>query len=185
MCCEAIQSEKEAYQRLGHHDDIVTCLDLSGSGIRLELVENGQLIRFRAMTGALIHDHSRRVLLCDITAWNFLVLANLVLKLSGFDDLIILRLDTGTESACDGGDTIYTDMGQLGAFITVTTRGCEFDMYSGLPRHEPVDAVFRKMLDQGLVPQCVRAFGHLGLRHSAMYHLEQRLLPRCFQLFVH
>ena len=42
-CYECLKREKEVYQRLGHHDNIVSYLDPSGVGIRLALIENGDL----------------------------------------------------------------------------------------------------------------------------------------------
>src|SRR5437868_2204710 len=40
---EYLQSENEVYRYLDHDDDIVPCLDLSGEGIRLALIENCNL----------------------------------------------------------------------------------------------------------------------------------------------
>src|SRR5271163_2977347 len=40
---ECLQREKEVYQRLGQHDGIVSCLDLSGVGIQMALMTNGNL----------------------------------------------------------------------------------------------------------------------------------------------
>ena len=40
---EYLQSEKEVYRCLYHDDDIASCLDLSGEGIQLALMENGKL----------------------------------------------------------------------------------------------------------------------------------------------
>lgn len=84
MSSEYLQSEKEVYRRLDHDDHIVSCLDLSGEGIRLASMENGnlqelprqtqntpdqsrQLAWFRAMARALVHIHDCRVLAADIS----------------------------------------------------------------------------------------------------------------------
>ena len=85
MSSEYLQSKNEVYRRLDHDDDIVSCLDLSGEGIRLALMENGnlqelprqtpdqsrQLAWFRAMAHALVHVHDRRVLAADIVTGTF------------------------------------------------------------------------------------------------------------------
>ena len=40
---ESIEHEKEVYRRLGKHDAIVPCLDLSGPGIQMALMTHGNL----------------------------------------------------------------------------------------------------------------------------------------------
>lgn len=161
---EYLQREKKVYQRLDHHDDIVSCLDLSGVGIRLALMEMGdlqnylnkhnpteqcrQLAWFRAMARALVHVHDRRVLAADIATRNFLLSADLDVKLSDFNQSTILPLDTDMETADDYGYSIYTDIGQLGAvFYTVATgQACEFDLFKDLP-YEPTDAIWPQRKD--------------------------------------
>jgi serine/threonine protein kinase len=157
---ECLQREKMVYQRLRHHNDILSCLDLSGVGIRLALMEKGnlqdylnktedgpdqsrQLAWFRAMARALVHVHDRRVLVADIATRNFLLSADLDVKLSDFNQSTILPLNTDMETADDYGYSIYTDIGQLGAvFYTVATgQACEFDLFKNLP-YEPTDAVW-------------------------------------------
>lgn len=136
---EYLQSENRVYRRLDHDDDIVSCLDLSGEGIRLALMENGnlqelprqtqntpdqsrQLARFRAMARALVHVHDRRVLAVDIATRNFLLSADLNVKLSDFNQSTILPLNADMETAGDSGYSIYTDIDQLGTvFNTVMT----------------------------------------------------------------
>jgi len=161
---ECLLREKAVYRRLDHHDDIISCLDLSGVGIRLELMENGnlqdyltkyqppdrsrQLAWFRAMTRALIHVHNCRVLAADIATRNFLLSADLDVKLSDFNQSVILPLDTDMEMADDGGYSIYTDIGQLGTvfYTVVTGQACEFDLFKDLP-YEPTDAVWPRRKD--------------------------------------
>lgn len=159
-CYECLEREKEVYQRLGHHDDIVSCLDLSGVGIRLALMKNGdledylnkhkqppdrsrQLIWFRAMARGLVHAHKRWVLVADISPGNFLVSADLNVKLSDFNQSTILPPNTDMETADDHGYSIYTDIGELGAvfYRVATGKACEFDLFKGLP-YEPTGAVW-------------------------------------------
>jgi len=157
-----LQSEKEVYRRLDHDDDIVSCLDLSGEGIRLALMENGnlqepprqtpdqsrQLAWFRDMARALVHVHDRRVLAADIATRNFLLSADLDVKLSDFNQSTILPLNTDMETVDDSGYSIYTDIGQLGTvFYTVATgQACEFDLFKDLP-FEPTDAIWPQRKD--------------------------------------
>jgi serine/threonine protein kinase len=164
-CYECLEREKEVYQRLGHDDDIVSYLDLSGVGIRLALMENGdlqdylnkhkqppdrsqQLIWFRAMARGLVYVHKRRVLVGDISLGNFLVSANLSVKLSDFNQSTILPLNTDMGTADDHGYSIYTDIGQLGAvfYRVATGQPCEFDLFKDLP-YEPTDAVWPQRKD--------------------------------------
>jgi serine/threonine protein kinase len=149
----------------GHDDDIVSYLDLSGVGIRLALMENGdlqdylnkhkqppdrsqQLIWFRAMARGLVYVHKRRVLVGDISLGNFLVSANLSVKLSDFNQSTILPLNTDMGTADDHGYSIYTDIGQLGAvfYRVATGQPCEFDLFKDLP-YEPTDAVWPQRKD--------------------------------------
>lgn len=161
---ECLRREKKIYQRLDHHDDIVSYLDLSGVGIRLALMEEGdlqnylnkhnqpdqsrQLAWFRAMARALVHVHDRRVLAADIATRNFLLSADLNVKLSDFNQSTIFPLDTDMEIADDYGYSIYTDIGQFGTvFYTVATgQACEFDLFKDLP-YEPADAVWPRRKD--------------------------------------
>ncbi len=46
MACELIERGKEVYRRLGNYDGIVSCLDLSGAGIHMALMTNGNLRDF-------------------------------------------------------------------------------------------------------------------------------------------
>jgi serine/threonine protein kinase len=165
MSYECLQREKKVYQRLEQHDDIVACLDISGVGITLALMENGdlqdyldryrdlvdesrQLSWFRAMARALVHVHDRRVLAADIATRNFLLNSDLDVKLSDFNQSTILPLDADMETVDDYGYSIYTDIGQLGTvFYTVATgQACEFDLFKDLP-YEPTDAIWPKRKD--------------------------------------
>ena len=161
---ECLHREKKIYQRLDHHDDIVSCLDISGVGIRPALMEEGdlqnylqkhkqpdqsrQLAWFRAMARALVHIHDRCVLAADVATRNFLLSADLSVKLSDFNQSTILPLDTDMEIADDYGYSIYTDIGQLGTvFYTVATgQACEFDLFKGLP-FEPANALWPRRED--------------------------------------
>ncbi|KAF7505121.1 hypothetical protein GJ744_001261 [Endocarpon pusillum] len=43
ITCESLEHEKKVYQRLGKHDGIVDCVDLSGVGIQMALMTHGNL----------------------------------------------------------------------------------------------------------------------------------------------
>ena len=122
-------------RRLDHDDDIVSSLDLSGEGIRLALMENGnlqelprqtpdqsrQLAWFRAMLAPSSMSRSSRSR-CRHCDRNFLLSADLHVKLSDFNQSTILPLDADMETADDSAYSIYTDIGQLGTvFNTVAT----------------------------------------------------------------
>lgn len=150
IAVEAIENEKRVYQRLGKHHSIVDCLDISGVGVQLALMEHGNLQDylkqnqpsasillgwFRDMAQALVHIHDRRVIVADIATRNFLVDVNRSVKMSDFSESSILPLSTDMQTADDSGYSIYTDIGQLGTVIyeAVTRQPCSFDLFKGQP----------------------------------------------------
>lgn len=129
---ESIEQEKEVYRRLEQCDRIVSCLDMSGPGIQMTLMGNGnlheylqkhrparsvQLSWFCQMARTLIQIHTRRVLVGDIAPRNFLLSTDLSIAFSDFNESTILSLDTEMRTADDHGYSIYTDIDQLGAVI--------------------------------------------------------------------
>lgn len=147
---ESLQHEKEVYQRLGPIHGVVRYLDLSGDGIQMELMKNGdlngyltrhrrtkrtQLAWFREMADALVRIHNRCVIVADIAARNFLLDADLSVKFSDFTESSVLPLGTDMEAADDGGYSIYTDIGELGAVMheVVTGNRCRFDLFKDHP----------------------------------------------------
>ena len=110
--------------------------------------QSRQLAWFRDMARALVHVHDRRVLAADIATRNFLLSADLNVKLSDFNQSTILPLNTDMETVDDSGYSIYTDIGQLGTeFYTVATgQACEFDLFKDLP-FEPTDAIWPQRKD--------------------------------------
>ncbi|KAI9842946.1 MAG: hypothetical protein M1837_006683 [Sclerophora amabilis] len=150
ISCESLQREKDVYKRLGQDHGIVSCLDLSGAGIKMALMKNGnlhdymaqhhsahsvQLAWFRDMARALVHIHHRRVIVADIATRNFLLDADLSVKFSDFTESTVLPLDTDMQAADDAGYSIYTDIGQMGTVIygVVTGQRCEFDLFKDQP----------------------------------------------------
>lgn len=147
---ESLQDEKKVYRRLGSIPGVVPCIDLSGDGIQMALMENGdlhdyltrnrptkqtQLSWFREMARGLIHIHDRCVIVADIASRNFLLDADLSVKYSDFTESTILPLGTDMEAADDSGFSIYTDIGDLGAVMyeVVTGNPCKFDLFKGQP----------------------------------------------------
>lgn len=143
---ECIKNEKQVLQRLGQCDGVVPCLDLTGPGIQMELMENGILRDYlrakrpapsvllswiREMARALVLIHERRVIVADITSGSFLLNADLSIKFSDFAESIVLPLDTDMDTVDDNGYSIYTDIGRLGAVIYEITTGkrSRFDLF--------------------------------------------------------
>ena len=160
---ECLQREKKVYERLGRHEGVVSYLDLSGVGIQMDLMPNGnlreyltkyhptravQLAWFRDMARTLTYIHDRRVIVADIASRNFLLSADYSIKFSDFTESSVLPLDTYMQTAKDGGYSIYTDIGQLGCVIyeVVTGQSCEFDLFKGQPAG-PATAIWPKRDD--------------------------------------
>jgi hypothetical protein len=148
---EVIQWEKEVYRRLVNCDGVVPCLGLSGPGIDMVWMENGnlrdyldqhrvstsvQLSWFRDMAQTLASIHDRRVIVADIRARNFLLAKDLsTIKFSDFTESSLLELDCDMQNVDDNGYSIYTDIGQLGAVMyeVITGEKCVFDLFKGQP----------------------------------------------------
>ena len=71
------------------------------------------------MARTLVHIGDRRVLAAGIATRNFLLSADLVVKLSDLNQPTILPLDADIETADDSGHSIYT---------VATRQACEFDL---------------------------------------------------------
>ena len=147
---ESIEREKEVYRRLGSYDGIVSCFDLSGAGIEMALMAHGNLhdylrqntisnsIRltwFQDMARTLVYIHDRRVIVADIATRNFLLDSNLSVKISDFTESSILPLTVNMQIVDDFGDSIFTDIGQLGAVMyeVITGKACKFDLFKNQP----------------------------------------------------
>ncbi|KAF1959355.1 kinase-like protein [Byssothecium circinans] len=165
ISCEALQREKEVYRRLGPSRGIVPCIDLSGDGIQMALMTNGnlqdylrlpryhperstQLAWFRDMADTLARIHDRRVIVADIATRNFLLTDDLSVRFSDFTESTILPLDTDIETVDDHGYSIYTDIGQLGAVMyeIITGSHCDFDLFKDQPPG-PARAIWPKRED--------------------------------------
>lgn len=85
----------------------------------------------REMIYTVIRVHERRVIIADIRTPNFLLAADLAIKLCDFAESSILPLDTDMHAADYNGYSIYTDIGQLGAVIYEIVAGqqCAFDLF--------------------------------------------------------
>ena len=129
---EYIKHEKSVFERLEQCDGIVRCLDLTGPGIRMELMENGNLGKYlrrnspstslllswaRQMARGLVMIHKHRVILAEVAIKDFLVDNDLSLKFTGFAESIIFSLDTDMNTAAHDGYSVRTDIGQIGAIL--------------------------------------------------------------------
>lgn len=147
---EVIQREKQIYLRLGNCDGVVPCLDLSGPGIDMMWMENGNVrdylhnhrvstrrkmswLREMARTLGAIHD--RRVIVGDISTRNLLVGKDMTIKFCDFTESSLCEVDCDMEKVDDNGYSIYTDIGQFGAVMyeIITGPKCEFDLFRDLP----------------------------------------------------
>ncbi|KZF26148.1 kinase-like protein [Xylona heveae TC161] len=143
---EIIEREKDVYRRLGECDGVVSCLDLSGPGIQMELMELGnlreylqqhrpskllQLSWFKKMAHTLALIHGRRVIVADISSRNLLLATDLSIKFSDFTESSILPLDTDMSQADDSGYSIHTDIGQFGTVMyeVITGTKCQFNLH--------------------------------------------------------
>ncbi|PKY09321.1 hypothetical protein P168DRAFT_315332 [Aspergillus campestris IBT 28561] len=87
------------------------------------------------MARALARIHDRRVLVVDIASRNFLLDSDLLISFCDFTEFTILPLDTCMETADDGGYSVQTDIGQLGAVMYEVIVGdkCKFDIWKSAP----------------------------------------------------
>lgn len=146
IASQFLEHEKEVYRRLGKHDGIVRCLDLSGDGIQMALMTHGNLRKylknndiaksarlmwFRDMARTLVYMHECRVIVADIATRNFLLDSDLSVKMSDFTESSVMPIDLDMQTAEDSGYSIFTDMGQLGAVMyeVITQKPCEFDLF--------------------------------------------------------
>ena len=160
---ESVRREKDVYERLGQYHGIVPCLDLSGDGIELEIMTNGDLQSylkqhcpsqdmqrtwFQEMARTLVHIHDHRVILADMATRNFLLNSEFSIKFSDFTESTILPPGTDMQTADDGGFSIHTDIGQFGAVLyeIITGQPCEFDLFKDVPPG-PATAVWPRRQD--------------------------------------
>lgn len=146
---EALQHEQEIYSRLEGCDGVVQVLNGSETTLRLRLMKNGdirsylsqnrpsrhrQLLWFREMARALAQIHDRRVIVADIASRNFFLDSDLSVKFCDFSESHILLLEACVETADEGGYTVKTDIGLLGAVIyeIIAEQRCEFDIFKDI-----------------------------------------------------
>lgn len=146
LALKSLEHEKNVYRRLGKHDGIVECLDLSGVGIQMAWMVHGSLqdyleknhpsksdlIKwFQDMARTLAYIHDQCVIVADIATRNFLVDIHRAVKFSDFSESSILPHSTDMESTEDDGYSIYTDIGELGAVMyeVITRKRCKFDLF--------------------------------------------------------
>ena len=127
-----LENEKEVYLRLGHHDGIVHCINLSEEGIEMAYMKNGSLSQYLelreppyylfsrwilqlAMT--IRYAHSKCVILADIASKNVLLDENMSAKLCDFSDSAVVPLGSDMSQALDYGLSVKTDIFQFGSLI--------------------------------------------------------------------
>lgn len=150
----AVEQEKRVFERLGRCDGVVPCIDLTGPGLQLELMENGNLRNYlrrnrtydstllswaRQMARTLVLIHERRVILTDITTGSFLLTTDCSIQYSGFGEAIILSPGADLDTPAESGHSIHTDFAQLGAVLyeIISGRRSRFDLY----KHQTAEPV--------------------------------------------
>lgn len=152
MNIEVINHEQDVYRRFNSFpsdqiDGVVPCIELSTNATKLAYMENGDLRTYltnhskpsraiqlawsQQMARSLDQIHDKCVLVADIATRNFLLDSELSIKVCDFSEASILALGTAMETVDDGGFSIQTDIGQLGAVIyeVVTGERCGFDLF--------------------------------------------------------
>lgn len=145
---KSINDEAAIYERLGHHDNIVCCYSghPSQCSLQMTLMQNGDLRRyfenhaagrdlqlkwFTMMANAVVHAHSRRIIIADLRLDNFLLDEYLNVKLGDFGESTLMPLEWDLTGPDNLGFSVLTDLGQLGAVIyeIVTGEACKFDIF--------------------------------------------------------
>ncbi|KAK2801257.1 hypothetical protein FQN50_007817 [Emmonsiellopsis sp. PD_5] len=110
---DALTNEASVYRRLGQHEGILQCFQITEHSIELSFANQGDLLKYmktnppptekvraewiRSLADAFAYVHSRRVIVDDIHTQNILV-HNGCLKLSDFNLSFLLPLDTDMEN---------------------------------------------------------------------------------------
>ncbi|EXJ84799.1 serine/threonine protein kinase [Capronia epimyces CBS 606.96] len=127
-----LENEIQIYQRLGHHDGIISCLGTSNYGIELAFAKQGNLEDYiqaqpepqeslkiewiLSVIDTLSYVHSQGVLVDEIALRNFLV-ADGQLKLTDFGQSSLLPLSTDMDTICDNDLTTTIEILHLGWVI--------------------------------------------------------------------
>ena len=129
---KTLENETNIYQRLGHYEGIIPCLQTSNYGIELAFAEQGNLEDYikakpeppeclkiewiLSIIDTLSYVHSQRVLVDDIALRNVLV-ADGQLKLADFGQSILLPISTDMDTVCDNDLTTRIEILNLGWVI--------------------------------------------------------------------
>ncbi|OJD24851.1 serine/threonine protein kinase [Blastomyces percursus] len=109
---DALTNEADIYRRLGQHEGILQCFQITEHSIELAFANQGDLMKYmennaqptekvraewiRCLADAFAYVHSRRVVVDDIHTANILIHNNRP-KLSDFNQSFLLPLDTDME----------------------------------------------------------------------------------------
>ncbi|OAL32584.1 hypothetical protein AYO20_07894 [Fonsecaea nubica] len=146
---KALEHEKDIYRRLGDHPGIIHCLNLQSPdpSIQMPLMEGdlrhyldqtptwpGKATLLSWMTQlahAMVHIHSRRVIIADFRLDNIVFDEKMDIKLVDFSESTLMPLDWDLDGRDANGFSIWTDIGQFGAVMFDMTTGqrCTFDIY--------------------------------------------------------
>ncbi len=144
---EFLENEKRVYQRLGHHDGVVSWVNLSEDGIEMAYMKKGPLSRYLqtetppdrlvaqwipALAKTISYAHSRNVIIGDIASRNVLLGDDMSVKLCDFTDSALMPPDSDMSQAEDNGASIKTDMFQFGslAYEMLTRKPFKYDSFA-------------------------------------------------------
>ncbi|KAK5369421.1 hypothetical protein LTR20_007701 [Exophiala xenobiotica] len=129
---KTLENEVKIYQRLGHYEGIINCLQTSNYGIELAFAKQGNLEDYikaepeppeslkiewiLSVIDTLSYVHSQRVLVDEIAPRNFLV-ADGHLKLADFGQSLLLPISTDMDTVCDNDLTTRIEILHLGWVI--------------------------------------------------------------------
>ncbi|KAL4780665.1 kinase-like domain-containing protein [Aspergillus varians] len=139
-----LKNEQDAYCRFNSFprqetDCIGACMELCTNATHLAFMGNRnfrayskkyriphgavQLLWFCQMARALAQVHDKCVIVADVATGNFLIDADLSIKLCDFSNAAIFPLGTVMERADDVGYTVKSNIGQLGAAMCEVATG--------------------------------------------------------------
>ncbi len=156
-----LENEKEVYLRLGNHDGIVRCINLSDEGIEMVYMKNGSLSQYLELrkppnhlvsqwilqlAKTILYAHSKCVILADIATKNVLLDDNMSAKLCDFSDSAVVPLGSDMSQTLHYGLSTQTDIFQFGSLIyeTFERKPFEYDLLA----NEDVDALRLKSGDE-------------------------------------
>ncbi|KAL1640941.1 hypothetical protein SLS58_006557 [Diplodia intermedia] len=130
---QALENERNVYERLGSHRGIIQCFQATNDGIELAFADQGSLDTYiesrpephdnvklgwiASLTDTFCHVHSRRVFVDEIALRNFVIAADGSLKLIDFGQAVLLPLEADPDTICENDLTAKIEILHLGCII--------------------------------------------------------------------